>query len=78
MNILEPISSVDEVKCFSGAGANEFYIGFTDEAWIRTFNSPLNEKETIFMPLNGRTCMNAHISSWENYNVLLETAENFV
>lgn len=65
MNILAPISNMDEVKVFFDVGANEFYIGYTDEIWIKNFNGPLNEKGTIFMPLNGRTRMNANISSWD-------------
>lgn len=75
MNILTPISSVDEVKAFSEAGANEFYIGYTDELWVRNFNGPLNEKGTIFMPLNGRTRMNANISSWEELRRIIHLAD---
>lgn len=65
MNILAPVSNIDEVRTFSKAGANEFYIGYTDEAWINNFNGPTDAKGTLFVPLNGRTRKNANITSQE-------------
>lgn len=42
MKILAPLNDINNVFRFSEAGADEFYIGFHDEAWIRSFGESID------------------------------------
>ncbi len=52
MDILAPIFSINEMIDFYYAGADEFYVGYTPTSWLQEFNGPLNQKGTIYAPIN--------------------------
>lgn len=68
MNVLAPISSVEEVEMLVKSGAEEFFVGFIPSEWIRTFTGG------IWM---NRRAPQASIPSLEEFQALIDRAHAY-
>lgn len=61
MNILTPISGIEDIKILETEGANEFFAGYINQEWIELFNDLQDENGNMQLTINRRNGLRANI-----------------
>lgn len=75
MEILAPITNLEEMRELSLLGVKEFFCGYMNSEWYEVFNNPDVYKKMVPYPINRRHSVLTNISSLEELKLINEECE---